>query len=256
MNDHFAMQRLATLKLQEPDVGLYLYESCRCAVAHASTQPLVNPDNADDLTRLYADRYLIRDLARHCIEYELGVKSARTIRREHVYQTAGFEQAFPPGLAGSIAAGISIPLSAFVLPNVDARARHEPQGVSLSNMSVQPESLDLAKGILWLRLRSTIPTDALVLKLGVDFKTKTLIFDPVTDIGVQDPKEALGAQALIDSLELQKAMLVNGMLEVYQTGTPSRLGRTESYLPNNLDVQASIANIDNKVTALKTKFNI
>lgn len=69
--------RLSVFQQQHPDVGAYLYESGRYAVAHASIQPLVNPDNTDDIARLNADVDLIRDLARHYIKYELGARAHR-----------------------------------------------------------------------------------------------------------------------------------------------------------------------------------
>ena len=50
-----------------------LYESGRCAVAHAFADPLVDPDDLADLRRLSADLDVVRALAEYLIEHELHV---------------------------------------------------------------------------------------------------------------------------------------------------------------------------------------
>jgi len=56
----------------ELDVPRYLYASGRCAVAHAYADPLVDPDDISDLHRLSQDLYVIKAVAEHLIEVELG----------------------------------------------------------------------------------------------------------------------------------------------------------------------------------------
>jgi hypothetical protein len=68
-----AQERLASLQHSELDVAQYLYESGRCAVAHAFADPLVDPDDLTDLRRLSADLDVVRALAEHLIEHELYV---------------------------------------------------------------------------------------------------------------------------------------------------------------------------------------
>jgi len=70
-----ALDRLAELQHTEPDVGRYLYEEGRCAVAHAHGTPLVNPDNYADRHRMESDLKLLKELAALFIEKELGVRS-------------------------------------------------------------------------------------------------------------------------------------------------------------------------------------
>ena len=78
----YARLRLDTLKGQVSSVGQYLYASGRCAVAHASEAPRVDPDDPDDLNRLREDMPLMRALARLFIERKLGVKTLSTMARE------------------------------------------------------------------------------------------------------------------------------------------------------------------------------
>ncbi|WP_432380620.1 methylamine utilization protein MauJ [Duganella sp. P38] len=70
-----ALERLRDLQKREPDVGKYLYEAGRCAVAHAHGTPLVNPDSYVDRRRMEDDLRLVKELAALFIEKELGVLS-------------------------------------------------------------------------------------------------------------------------------------------------------------------------------------
>lgn len=79
-----AVERLAELSKTESDVGAYLYESGRCAVAHAYSEPIADPENVKDRARISKDMPLIQALAELAIETDLGVKSQDTAWREHV----------------------------------------------------------------------------------------------------------------------------------------------------------------------------
>ena len=74
LTDRRANERVSELATSENDVGDYLYHSGRCAVAHASTTPVVDPDNPDDILQLSADMPVARALAEYLIEHELGMK--------------------------------------------------------------------------------------------------------------------------------------------------------------------------------------
>lgn len=65
--------RLKEIAMGQTDIGDYLYKQGRCAVAHAYGSPVADPDNYADRSRLRNDLPLIKALAEHCIERELGV---------------------------------------------------------------------------------------------------------------------------------------------------------------------------------------
>lgn len=69
-----AKRRISELGATVADMGDYLYHSGRCAVAHAGVDPIVDPDNPDDVFRLIADMPVARALAEYLIEHELGVR--------------------------------------------------------------------------------------------------------------------------------------------------------------------------------------
>ena len=67
--------RINELKTTESDIGAYLYHQGRCAVAHAFSNEIVNPDNYDDKRRLDDDLRLMKALASLCIETEFSIKT-------------------------------------------------------------------------------------------------------------------------------------------------------------------------------------
>lgn len=72
VDDKDALKRIEELTaVGVSDVPQYLYESGRCAVAHAFSDPVVDPDDVTDLRRLSID--MIRSIAEHLIEHELKV---------------------------------------------------------------------------------------------------------------------------------------------------------------------------------------
>jgi hypothetical protein len=77
LKDELAVSRLRALDTIEPDVPKYLYESGRCAIAHAYAHPIVDPDDVSDLRRLSKDLYIVKEIAEHLIEAEL--KLSRSI---------------------------------------------------------------------------------------------------------------------------------------------------------------------------------
>ena len=73
LKDELAVSRLRVLGTTEPDVPKYLYESGRCAIAHAYADPIVDPDDVSDLRRLSEDLYIVKEIAEYLIEVELKV---------------------------------------------------------------------------------------------------------------------------------------------------------------------------------------
>jgi hypothetical protein len=77
-----AAQRVTELRAQGVDVSRHLYESGRCAVAHATLEgEIVDPDIPADRRRLSADLVMIEELARNYIRDELKVPDARSLYR-------------------------------------------------------------------------------------------------------------------------------------------------------------------------------
>jgi hypothetical protein len=77
-----AAKRVAELQAQGLDVSKHIYDSGRCAVAHASLDgEIVDPDIPADRRRLSADLIIMEELARIYIRDELKVPDSRSLYR-------------------------------------------------------------------------------------------------------------------------------------------------------------------------------
>jgi hypothetical protein len=94
LTDKRAKDRVLELQASEADIGKYLYVSGRCAVAHAFSDPVVDPDNPDDLSRLIADMPVARALAEYLIETEFGIpwELSKPVRRGESGKTRETQQ--------------------------------------------------------------------------------------------------------------------------------------------------------------------
>lgn len=70
------VQRIKEIKEKEGDPAEYLYKSGRCAVAHAFSEPIVDPDDVTDLRRLSEDLWLMRNLTAYLIEKRFGIEQS------------------------------------------------------------------------------------------------------------------------------------------------------------------------------------
>ena len=74
-------KRLIELQNTVPDIGSYLYQQGRCAVAHAFSDDIINPDNYSDKRRLESDLFLMKAISALCIEKEFHVLSNSSYHR-------------------------------------------------------------------------------------------------------------------------------------------------------------------------------
>ena len=102
-------KRLEELLSSNTDVGRYLYERGRNAIAHADREPFVNPDKSDDHFRASRDQPLMEELAEIAIEEVFGVKTLSTIWREHLYELEGFSKLLPAEAVNAMRGGKAAP---------------------------------------------------------------------------------------------------------------------------------------------------
>lgn len=82
VTDTNASRRLAQLSLDGvTDIGKYIYERGRCAIAHASLSKVtIDPDTPADSVRLHCDLPIVRALAERIIDNQLGISTTDTLR--------------------------------------------------------------------------------------------------------------------------------------------------------------------------------
>ena len=231
LRNHEVAERLEQLQPTEPDVGKYLYGSGRCAVAHAFGSFVADPDDPADTERFHADSPVIQALAEHLIEHELLIKSADTVRREHLFELEGFRRLFGPALAARLKDRAPVSVSELpVLPSFSIQVRDRAFYRSL--LSTVPTVLGINDGVIGLLCRD--PAGHLQVYFELDFPNERLRFDPMIETGVSDDGSPAAGQARIDAYRLRRDVFLNGVVELWTEGEQRPWGQAEVYLPLNM----------------------
>jgi hypothetical protein len=69
--DFLSQERVKEIQKTHQDIGHYLYDSVRSALAHAFQPPLIDPDRFDDTYRINLDLLVVEELVKLYMEREL-----------------------------------------------------------------------------------------------------------------------------------------------------------------------------------------
>ncbi|MDD4872327.1 MAG: hypothetical protein PHR77_17385 [Kiritimatiellae bacterium] len=247
IKDIKATKRLKELQKANEDIGKYLYASGRCAVAHAFSGMVVDPDLAEDMMRLHKDTPLIRSLVEYFIETELSLKSFETFRREHLYELDGFANLLDPVTVKRLKDALPVIQNLtglFPKMTVTLRGHTFPEFSGLSIISIKQDA-----SILCLALESEDKLCLLALQL--DFKEWRLIFDSTQCIRISDDKTSIAPlKYAIAQARFIKNQLMNGQVEVYSYPQHILLGSSDPCIPTNIDVRQSINSLDKTIIAI------
>jgi methylamine utilization protein MauJ len=224
--------RADELEADGQDVGTYLLNQCRHAVAHADREPFVNPDDLDDHVRLHKDLPLIRNLAELAIEQSFRIKRRSTIYREHLYELDGFRQMIPTPIVDALKRGDRLPEDAEITfpDNILLIARHGPDRCQLSNMTLTNGAW--IDGGLILDFQSA--TGTIKLRAMLDFAEEKLHFDPIRSLIITpDRTDRNRVVEELAVLRFQRCILSNGHLEIWDSDSETRLGCSETFIPVN-----------------------
>ena len=249
LDDEKARKRLSEIEDLGTQVGTYLYEKCRHAIAHADKELFVNPDNTDDHFRLTKDIPLMRNFAELAIEESFAIKRASTIRREHLFELEGFRHMLPEDVLKKLKDSKAIPETIEVeLPDqyfLTAKKRHEQH---------QLPKMSLIRGgwiVGGLILDFQSEAGAIELRVMLDFKEEKLRFDPLTGFRIiQNRDNHEMAREEIAGLLFQRCIFSNGHIEIWDSQIDRRLGCSESYIPVNFRINDEY--FEQEIAALKT----
>ncbi len=200
-----------------------------------------------EVSRLARDLPLIQALAAYAIEHEFGIKSQHTIWQEHTYQLAGFRPLLGEPLVDRLKQREPVtPAEIPIIPALALRARDRDQLHAFANLTVKPVAVEGGCVVL----RGDFCAGRLILRLSLHFAEERLVFDPDADVAVVDDGSAEAVQCAIDQLRLLSSLLSNGQLEVWEAASGTLLGRTDPYIPVNIDLGASLRNIEQGIQGL------
>lgn len=240
ITENRAINRIKELTRTKPNIAEYLYIQCRCAVAHAYSEPVVDPDEPEDNNRLTADLPIIKALAQKIIQDNLGIITFDTYKKQHLYELEGFADLLGKENVDKIRNKENV--EAVVFPDIKLRLRkHDPYiaferlifrkaGQNCSNLSLLYQTIS---GLLWI-------------ELILNFKDWELIFDPLECIGYIDDKSVTAMYDYNDAINITKEIYRNGIIEVYNLYNNQLLARTDPFIPINIRLDLLVDQLEEK----------
>ncbi len=217
------------------DIALHLFESGRCAIAHATSRPIINPDDPNDTWRLRRELPIVEQLAERAIEERLGVKTTSTIYKEHYYELAGFKEFLGSDLVARVCANEPIPDGELIdLPNISLRLIGQRPYASFECL-YPTHARQLKSG---LGLSFTQVAGYLKVSFILNFEAERLEFEISEDIsGPTDDDSPQYADMRADLAQFYKHYFMNGRLEIVDSDNDRQLSRKDAFMPVNVIVQ-------------------
>jgi hypothetical protein len=249
-----AKKRLAELRaLGESDddiVKQRLYVSRRCAVAHATSQPVINPDDPSQEYEIWKDLPLIKAIAEHAIEFEFGVKSRQTVYREHLYELDGFKKIFGnDALVGLKEEMTPRPSTLAPLPNLDIKIATKTQTQAFSNLTAEIFQVDHGKVLA----RCCTPDGLVAVRLLLDFPNERFEFQPAGNTVIADNGTPTAIQHAIDHLHFCCDLFSNGRVEVFEHSSKKLLGKKDPFVGVNINLGATLRDWEAQIELLKVE---
>jgi hypothetical protein len=222
---------------------VHLFESGRCAIAHAKADPIINPDDPRDARRLGAELPIMQALAVSAIETHLGVQTEHTIWKEHLYELAGWRRTIGHGAIEEVVAGTPPQDGQTInLPTINIRLRSSDPFAPLEGMT--PLWAAHRDRSIELRYQSS---DALVeMAFRLDFGEERLIFDVENGLFARDDGSVAAARDHQDIDRFFRDYFLNGELQMWDSETGDLLSRCDPFIPVNIivNVEGFNAGID------------
>lgn len=232
LSDHRAKEALSELRAQGiADIGIHLREARRHAMAHATNEPIIDPDDPAEFRRIRAELPIMTELATVAIEEVFGVETSHTIYRKHLYELAGFKAILGPEIVARLVNAEQIVDGTVIdIPRINVRLRGHAPFKPLEKLS--PVEIGQDGSVLFLFFRSD--EGNVEIRFGLNFSSERLKFDVFRDIAIQDTGTADGALALVDFKQFRNTYFGNGQLEIYDAESNELLSRKDAYLPTNM----------------------
>ena len=230
-----AKSRVAELESNDIEIGQYLWESGRCAVAHADVNDItVDPDNIVDVLRLRDDLPLIRSLAILVINDKFNVTSASAVNRSRTFELSGFRDVLGKGLVDKICDQDSvnrIEVERALPSHFSIRQWCDKRYNSFESMAVSVKVVISGK----VEIHCSSHDGAFVLPIFLDFRENILSISLEQKVLNSEKRECLIRHQLSVFL-FEKDLLSNGEIEIFDTLENQCLGRKLAYIPANTDI--------------------
>lgn len=236
ITDRRAKEALATIVASGvEDVSAHLYISGRCAVAHAGSNPIIDPDQPEDSWRLANEKPLVEALAILAIEEELGVQTSSTIYREHLYELGGFKRLLGSDIVSKILEKGKIPEKTEVeLPAVDVGLMGKEPLAAFTSMVPVGFAYDDGPALIAFERQD----GQLRVQFVLNFEEERLEFDIHNGLyGPPDDGSPEWAKIKGEIQEFAKWYYMNGCITITNSDTGELIARKDEFIPVNVIVE-------------------
>jgi len=224
------------------DICAHLFASGRCAIAHATGKPVINPDDPRDASRLYRELPLVREMAIRAVEERFGVATPMTEYQQHLYELRGWKEVLGEPLLTVLAEGAEIKADQTVdLPPIHVRLRTSPPYRPFEAMV--PKGIE-RQGQELLMIYGT--DDGLVdIRFRLVPAEERLKFDVFNGVYGRDDGSVVAAEYKQETQRFFRDYMLNGELQMWNADSGELLSRLDAYIPVNVmvDLEACNANI-------------
>jgi hypothetical protein len=213
------------------DIGVHLFRSGRCAMAHGARKPIVDPDKPGDLRRLTSELPIVRALAVKAIEEVFSIDTRGTNYRKHLYELEGFKKILGPDLVAHAQNGTAVAGQPMVeIPDISVRIRRKAHYVPLEGLRCKR----LSQNGSLIHLHFESPQGDVSFRFALDFGAERIQFDLFHDIAVRDTGSAESAERIYVLTRFWQDYFGNGQLHIVNTDTGELICREDAYIPVNM----------------------
>jgi hypothetical protein len=227
-----ALDGIRAQGITTPDqIASHLYDSGRCAMAHANRKPIIDPDKPGDSRRLGSELPIICTLAVMAIEEVFGIETRGTNFRRHLYELDGFKKILGPDIVAQVQNGADVVGQPMVeIPDISVRIRRKTHYVPLEGLRCTRLGQD---GKL-AHLHFQSPQADVNFRFALDFGVERIQFDLFHDVDVGDTGSAESAERVHEIKRFWQDYFGNGQLQIVNADTGQLVGRKDAYLPMNM----------------------
>ncbi|WP_018986592.1 methylamine utilization protein MauJ [Methylophilus methylotrophus] len=233
ITDHQALKRIQELESDISDIGTYLLNQGRHAIAHAEKEVFANPDSLNDIQRIYADIPIMHALAELAIEESFSYYPNRSMRRPARNLIEGFEKFIGGDLLQMVISG-NLPdktISVDVPDSVCVLVRKENRFLSLDDCYI--EGFEITKGWFHFSIKNKLFPIQFIIHL--ELEAKLMHFNPLTDMGNALKTESIDdIKCALQLHEMYFLTLCNGSFEVWDSESGALLGKTKPFFMTNM----------------------
>ncbi len=225
----------------------YLYESCRCAVAHAGIDPTINPDNPEDSIRLQKDLPIIRALSKVMIKDHYNIQTRSDVYNDHLYELAGFKEIINDSILDKIKNNELVSRRELEWDTrISIRLWCDKRYNLLEGLNVKTKKIN--EGIVELQAYSD--DNLFSIPVYLDFNQERLYID-YENPRLPKPLNKIATNHIIIWKTFFQELICNGIIEVWKTDEQYLLGRKDPLEPINVAIDKTCEVLSSQIEELE-----